>query len=142
MNGCFYCERGKALDDLMIPVCELSLTRVYLMRNQNYPGRCVVAWKNHAREIFELSAEEQAGFATEVSLTAKAIHQLFAPDKLNYGIFGDLVPHLHCHIAPKKQGGLTWGVPFQAAGNEFFPPAELLEARAKEIGERIASLRG
>ena len=142
MNGCFYCEQGKALDDLMMPVCELAYTRVYLMRNQNYPGRCVVAWKSHVREIFELSAEEQAGFTAELSLTAKALYQLFAPDKLNYGIFGDTVPHLHCHVAPKKQGGFTWGSPFQAAGNEVFPEAGVLAARAREISERIVLLRG
>lgn len=142
MSECFYCERGKALDGLMIPVCELASTRVYLLRNQNYPGRCVVAWKNHVREVFELSAEGQAEFAADVALAAKALHELFAPDKLNYGIFGDIVSHLHCHIAPKKQGGLDWGVPFNAAGNEFFLEPDVLAKRAKEIGRRIALLRG
>jgi diadenosine tetraphosphate (Ap4A) HIT family hydrolase len=142
MSGCFYCERGKALDDLMVAVCELSYTNVYLMRNQNYPGRCVVAWKSHVREIFELSTDEQAIFANEVALTAKAIYQLFAPDKLNYGIYGDGVPHLHCHVVPKKQGEFSWGSPFHPTGNDFYPEDDVLTARAKEIRGRIALLRG
>jgi diadenosine tetraphosphate (Ap4A) HIT family hydrolase len=28
----------------------------------------------------------------------------FKPDKINYGAFGDKIPHLHMHLVPKHEG--------------------------------------
>lgn len=117
----------------MIPVYELPHTNVYLVRNQNYTGRSVVALKKHVRELFHLSLQEQAAFIAEVALVAKTLDELFAPDKLNYGIFGDIVPHLHCHIVPKYRDGFTWGSPFLLQGNDLFLSETDLAGRAESI---------
>jgi len=39
--------------------------------------------------------------------------------KINYAIYGDLVPHLHYHVVPKYRGGPNWGEPFALQ-----PPAQ------------------
>ena len=58
---CFYCTRNQELADLMIEVCELPHSTVYLFRNQFFTGRCVVAYnKGHPRELYDLTPAERA----------------------------------------------------------------------------------
>ena len=137
MSNCFYCEQGKTLEDLMIPVCELEHTLVYLVKNQNYPGRSVVLYKQHIHEMFELSEVERCGYFNELSQVAKALSELYNADKINYGIFGDMVPHLHCHVAPKCKDSYGWGAPFAPSGNDTFPPMEELEQTAEAIRKKL-----
>lgn len=135
--SCFYCEKGKSLDDLMLKVCSLKASEVYLVRNQNFPGRCVVAYKEHKTELFQLTEEERNAYAKDVAVVAKAIYELFDADKLNYAIYGDGVPHLHYHIIPKKKGQYCWGVPFDMNGNPVILPEAELEERAALIRGHI-----
>lgn len=135
--GCFYCEKGEVLNSLMVKVCELSASDVYLVRNQNYPGRCVVAYKEHKTEIFQLSEEERNAFSKDVALVAKAVYELFEADKINYGIYGDGVPHFHCHIIPKKEGGLCWGTAFDMNANPTIASEEVLQERISLLNNHI-----
>lgn len=111
-ESCFYCTKDKGLDELMLKVCSLQASTVYLFKDQSYQGRCVVALKEHKKELFELHSEELTTFMSEVSRVAGAINKLFFPDKINYAIYGDQVSHLHFHIVPKYKNGLLWGKPF------------------------------
>ena len=53
---CRYCTATPAeLDSQMALVTELAHSRVFLVRDQTHPGRCVVLLKRHARELFELA---------------------------------------------------------------------------------------
>lgn len=135
--GCFYCEKGAELDNLMVRVCTLSASDVYLVRNQNFPGRCVVAYKEHKTELFQLTEKERNDYAKDVSVVAKAIYELFDADKLNYAIYGDGVPHLHYHIIPKKKDEYCWGSPFDMNGNPTFLSEEELNDRVALIREYI-----
>ncbi len=130
---CFYCENGAKLNELMLHICDLKVSRVFLVRNQNFPGRCVVQYKDHLTELFQLSKEDRDAFGEDVALTAKAIWEIFEPDKINYGIFGDGVPHLHVHIIPKKKGGYCWGGQFDMNGQPDYPDEEVLKERASKI---------
>ena len=137
---CFYCEQGEKLAELMVPVCELSASNVYLVRNQNFPGRCVVALKEHKTELYQLEKEQLHAYSEEVAAVARAIGELFEADKLNYGIFGDGVPHMHYHIIPKRRGEYCWGGQFDMNGNPDYPPEEVLLERAGKLKTRILEL--
>ena len=41
--------------------------------------------------------------------TAEALHELFHPDKINFGAYGDTMHHLHFHLVPKYRDGFEWG---------------------------------
>lgn len=140
MNNCFYCEKGNTLSDLMLLVCELEHANVYLVKNQNFPYRCVVALKEHKAELFDLSKEQLCGFSAEVALVSKAVFELADANKINYGIYGDKVPHLHYHIVPKREGEFCWGSPFLLQGNDIFPDAAELERRIQQIQQKIKEL--
>ncbi len=83
-------------------IAELEHTFVRLPRNQFCRGYVLVALKRHATELFDLSTKELNGFWEDVTLVAKAVNQVSQPVKINYAIFGNLCPHLHCHVSPRR----------------------------------------
>lgn len=133
MSQCFYCEDGEKRKALMIEVCSFSFTTVYLNKNQKYQGRCVVKLNEHKTEYFELNEDEKAEFFEVLSKTAKAIFELYHPDKINYATFGDLVPHVHMHIVPKYQKGSDWGKPF----DDTTEPRYLSDAEYADMIENL-----
>ncbi|MGE5606217.1 MAG: HIT family protein [Bacteroidota bacterium] len=117
-NNCFYCAKDQRLQDLMIEVRQLDTATLYLFKEQTYRGRCVVAYNRHVRHLTELSELEVAAFWKDVTRVAKALEKAFHPDKINYGIYGDTNPHLHCHVVPKYEGGFSWGGTFEMMPKE------------------------
>ena len=116
MAECFYCEKdNEKRKALMLDVCELPYSIVYLFRDQKNKGRCVVAFKGHKTEYFQLTPEENAGYFADVAKVAKVLDELYHPDKINYATYGDGMPHVHVHIVPKYKGGVSWGQPSATA---------------------------
>ena len=111
--GCFYCDKDKALTDLMIKICDLSVSTVYLYKEQTYRGRCNVAFNKHEGNLFDLSDAEISSLFLDVAKAAKAMNKVFSPNKINYGSFADKMQHLHIHVVPKYEGGPNWGDPFE-----------------------------
>ena len=134
MHECLYCTRGEELDRYMLEICALQVSTLYLHKEQTYTGRCVVALNEHVREIFHLTPEKRALFIEDVAKVAQALEKAFLPDKLNYGIFGDNVPHLHVHIVPKYKEEGTWGKPFELhPANKRFLTDEEYQAIIEKI---------
>ena len=96
----------------MIKICDLSVSTLFLFKEQTYKGRCVVAYKDHARELYELEPEELLRFMQDVNRVAKAIKEAFQPAKINYGAYSDKLQHLHFHLAPKYIDGEDYGATF------------------------------
>ena len=111
--NCGYCMRGELLDAFGIYICDLSVSTLILFKEQSHPGRCIVAYKDHVSEIVNISDEDRNAFFADVDRAAKAIHAVFKPDKLNYGMYGDTGCHLHMHLVPKYKDGFEWGGVFQ-----------------------------
>lgn len=135
-EDCFYCTQDERLSALMRPVCDLRWSRIYLLRDQRYPGRLVVALRRHVRELDELDEDERCGFFSELTAAVSAVRELYAPDKLNYAVYGDLVSHFHVHLVPKYRNGPEWGGPFRDDLEKRFLPetefnAELLKLKKK-----------
>lgn len=118
---CNYCSKNEALNNLMIEIGQLRVSTLYLFREQTYRGRCIVALNEHETEFFHLSQDKQDAYMRDVAQAAAAIEKAFQPDKINYGAFGDTMPHVHFHIVPKFKDGYTWGKMF-----EMNPSANLL----------------
>ena len=110
--GCFYCDRDQQLYDLMIEICALSVSTIYLFKEQTYRGRCNVVLNRHLGNLYDLDDAERNNFFADVAKTAGAINKLFAPDKINYGAYADKMQHLHFHVVPKYLDGADWGSVF------------------------------
>ncbi len=112
LPDCFYCRKDERLDALMIKVAPLQVSTLYLFKEQTYHGRCVVAYKHHVNELYELPPAELALFTQDVARAAQALKAAFDPAKINYGAYSDKLPHLHVHLVPKYVDGPSWGTTF------------------------------
>lgn len=133
-ENCFYCSKNQDLDSIMIKICDLEVSTVYLFKEQTYKGRCNVVFKEHKSEITDLTEGEAAAFINDVRKVAKAIQKTFNPDKINYGAFADTMKHLHFHVVPKYEGGSSWGKTFDMMPQ---PKTLLNEEEYSELINRI-----
>lgn len=92
--------------------------------------------KRHATELFQLSREERGGLMEDLSATAEALARAFGPVKVNYGLLGNQLPHIHWHVIPRLAGDPS---PLQAPWGIAHEPVRLT---GRELAERIALIRG
>ncbi len=109
MAICLYCDKTQVLHDLMIEVTTLSVSTVFLFKEQTYHGRCLVAYNRHNVELYELSDSELLAYMKDVNKVASAMKRLFNAEKINYGAYSDKLPHLHFHLIPKFVDGPDYG---------------------------------
>lgn len=111
-KDCLYCNKNQTQKDLMIEICELKVSTVFLFREQTYSGRCIVAYKDHSKERYDLQGEELLAYMEDVNKVARVMKELFTPVKINYGAYSDKLPHLHIHLVPKYENGPDFGGTF------------------------------
>lgn len=109
---CFYCNPTPQRDEIMVEVASLGVSTLFLFRDQTYRGRCLVAHRDHTKEVFDLDEAGRTAYFNDVAAAARAVQTVFGPDKLNYGAFADKNPHLHFHLVPKYKDGPQWGSTF------------------------------
>jgi diadenosine tetraphosphate (Ap4A) HIT family hydrolase len=113
ISECLYCQNNETLHGLMIKICDLEVSQLFLFKEQSHPGRCNVVYRDHAVEFHELSDEQRNAFMHDVARVAKAIAGAFKPTKINYGAYADTLSHLHMHIVPKYKDGFGFGGVFE-----------------------------
>ena len=140
MNAdCSYCAEGALLDAFGIKLCELPMSKVILFKEQSHKGRVIVACKRHVDDITDLTRDERAAFIEDVNRVAKVLHQLFKPDKINFGAYGDTMHHLHVHLVPKYKDGYEWGGVFAMNPGEKLLTDEEYEAMGAQIKEALGA---
>ena len=65
-KDCLYCQNNQTLHELMIEIAPLSVSRLFLFKEQTYRGRCLVAYKDHVHDLNMLSDEERNAFMADV----------------------------------------------------------------------------
>lgn len=139
-DACLYCRNREVLDELMIKVCDLDVSTLYLFREQSHPGRCVVAFKDHINEQFEIPEQEYVRFMIDVRRTAAALKKAFSPAKVNMGAYSDTLHHAHWHIVPKYEGDFEWGGTFAMNPKQTYLTEEQYAERVELIRKTIESL--
>ena len=130
---CLYCTNNQTLHDLMIEICQLSVSRAFLFKEQTYRGRCLVAYKDHVNDLNELSDEDRNAFMADVARVTRAMQQASNPEKINYGAYSDKLSQRHCHLAPKYVDGPDYGGVFQMNPGKVY----LTDAEYTEMIEKI-----
>ncbi|MCH9828261.1 MAG: HIT family protein [Gammaproteobacteria bacterium] len=92
-------------------MCSLHSSNVLLSQDQYFPGWCLVTARRHVVDLFELNDEERFGLETDARTVAFALNNLCNPGRMNYAIFGNVVPHLHWNIIPRYRDDGLWGSP-------------------------------
>ncbi len=98
-RGCSICQDLTSDENQhSFKVAELKQSIVRLPKNQSLRGWTTVVLKRHANELFELTPRERSEFWDEVSMVSKALFDMYNPAKINYCIWGNHCPHIHCHL--------------------------------------------
>ena len=116
-------------------IADCGLTVAYL-HDQFFPGWTVLVLKRHVRELFDLSPVERGQVIEEVSRMAEALAAEFHPVKLNYGLLGNQLPHMHWHVIPRLAGDPA---PLEAVWGVRHEPVHLTEEKLRERIARIQS---
>lgn len=136
-KDCLYCQNNETLHSLMLEVTELSVSRVFIFKEQTYKGRCLVAYKDHVDDLNLLSDDNRNAFMDDVARVTRAMQKLFHPDKINYGAYSDTLEHLHFHLVPKYAGGSDFGGVFRMNPQNIYLTdgeyAQMAEALRKEL---------
>ena len=96
-SGCPICQSGAPRD----VIAESESTWVTAAHHAQLPGYACVVSKRHAVEPFELSTGDAAAFWSEAMTAARVLAELTGAVKMNYGIHGNVIPHLHLHLWPR-----------------------------------------
>jgi diadenosine tetraphosphate (Ap4A) HIT family hydrolase len=102
LPDCQYCRKDQRLHDLMIEIGPMKVSTLYLFKEQTYRGRCVVAYRDHVNELFELSDSERDLFMQDVACAAKAMQ---AP--------WNGLPSVHRQWGPAREGVQVQTWPWQ-----------------------------
>lgn len=133
-QNCLYCMRNQTQKDLMIEICDLQVSTLFLFKEQSYHGRVLVAYKDHVNELFDLPVEEQHKFMEDVAHAAATVKKLFGATKMNMGAYADTLAHLHMHIVPKYKDGYGFNGTFEMNPKKTYLSDE-------EYAEMIAKIK-
>ena len=123
-NSCPMCRRWE--DDNDLRIIELKHSYVILNRDQFFPGYTLLFTRVHVTELFQLERAIRAELTEEISRIAEALFVTFQPDKINYELLGNMVPHMHWHLVPRFAAEPLWPRPIWAEPHTevFLTPGE------------------
>ncbi len=130
---CAYCVEGEYLEPFGIKICELDYSLLYLFKEQSHPGRCILATKTHVSDITKLSDEERNGYFADMAKVVSVLTNVFHPDKVNIGAYGDTAGHTHFHLVPKYKDEFEWTQVFAMNPEKKF----LTDAEYEEVIQKI-----
>ena len=111
-DGCQMDAPRPASNDFWDLVAPLSVSSLYLAKNQTYRGQCSLIFDvRHAARPDQLTASEWSAFCADLFAAQHAVIAVTRPDHINVESLGNVVPHLHWHIIPRYVGDRRWGMP-------------------------------
>ncbi|WP_119680240.1 HIT domain-containing protein [Indioceanicola profundi] len=137
-NGTSFALHPRLAADTLF-VADLALCRVLLMHNAAFPWLILVPRRVAATEIHHLPAADRFRLMEEMALAAQALERLAAPDKMNVGALGNVVPQLHVHVVARRRDDPAWPGPVWGSGVHRDYGAGEAEAFAMRISEALAA---
>jgi len=111
-HGCPLCSPRPAINEFSYYVCTLTVSSLYIARDQTYRGTCAVVYDPaHVSRPSELDEKSWRQFSADVRNAESAISRAFRPDHVNVACLGNTVPHLHAGIFPRYRSDPHWGRP-------------------------------
>jgi len=126
-------ELDRRLDSDTFFLCDLPLSRVLLMNDSQFPWLILVPRVVGAREIIDLSDDQQHQFLKESAMISHVINRLFSPQKLNVAALGNVVSQLHIHHVGRFNTDVAWPKPVW--GNQA--PVPYSQEKVSELVEAL-----
>jgi diadenosine tetraphosphate (Ap4A) HIT family hydrolase len=104
--GCSLCSEFGDVSrrNLSTWVADLQVSTAIVGKNQLCRGTAILVYnKAHAVELVELDPHDQVAYMEDLTRLAGALYEAYHPDKLNYALLGNVEPHLHWHVIPRRE---------------------------------------
>ena len=138
MSGCELCE--SAGGDIVWQDELCRVVRVGGAEGADYPGFCRVIWRNHVREMSDLTGAERRHLMNLVFVVEIVLRELCQPEKINLASLGNLTPHLHWHVIPRYADDRNFPAPIWAEARRTSAPAASRPAISLQaLHDRIVS---
>lgn len=106
-------------------VGEFPLSTCRLMNDCQFPWLILVPRVAGVKELYELSASDQAQFLRESSWLSSQLAKTFLADKMNIAALGNQVPQLHFHHIVRYHNDIAWPNPVWGTPAVPYTPAVL-----------------
>ncbi|MBS0621992.1 MAG: DUF2608 domain-containing protein [Verrucomicrobia bacterium] len=117
------------LKEETVEVVDLALSKVLLMNNALFPWAVLVPKRWGAKEIIDLSPEDQGRLMQEISALSHAMVRCFHPYKINVAALGNVVSQLHIHIIARDPTDLAWPNPVFGGSKQPYSSEALEKTR-------------
>lgn len=104
-------ELDERLANDTVPVGELPLSILLLMKDARYPWAVLVPRRAGLVEYHELSAADRRTLGEEAAAVSAALQKLTRADKMNVAALGNVVSQLHIHVIARKHDDDAWPRP-------------------------------
>jgi len=94
-----------------IELGKLTLCKVLLMNDSQFPWIILVPQRANIIELYQLEADDIKQVQAESLIISKLLMQHFNGDKLNTGALGNMVPQLHLHHIVRFKNDPVWPKP-------------------------------
>ena len=90
---------------------DLTLCRVLLMNDAQYPWIILVPRRDNLTELYQLNATDRQRYQVESAQLAQQMMTEFSGDKFNVAALGNAVPQLHIHHIVRFKNDAAWPTP-------------------------------
>lgn len=123
--------------ELFHPVSELSVSALGLYDDARFPGRCVLALREHEEHFDRLPEPLWTGFIADLRAASRAIRLATGAKRINFAVLGNVEPHVHAHLVPRGAPGDEH--PDKTPWNEAVPKKCLQEEEIPPLIEKLSS---
>lgn len=114
-------------------IAQLEMSWVLVGPDDPIRGYVCLVVGRHAVELHDLTEVEGEAFMRDLRRVSEAVATIVRPDKMNYEIHGNTLPHLHVHFFPRYAGDQFEGGPInpRAAKRPAYEPGEFERFRER-----------
>jgi diadenosine tetraphosphate (Ap4A) HIT family hydrolase len=137
-RGCPLCAPRPAVSGFSYFVCKLTVSSLYLARNQAYHGTCTVVYDPaHVARPSDLPDAAWRDFCANVWAAERAVSHAVKPDHINLECLGNTVPHLHMSIIPRYRSDPRWGRPIWTTKRSEMAQALMTEDDCERLAQAL-----
>lgn len=116
----------------------LTLCRLLLMEDANYPWFILVPERESVRELHELADVDRRRLWDESALLSRALYKGLGAHKLNIAALGNQVPQLHVHHIVRYTHDAAWPNPIWGR----LPAKPYYGAERQKLAALVSTLLG
>ena len=84
------------------PLVDLTVSTLGLYDDARYPGRCLLVLHEHVEDMTSMPNDLACALLGDARRAGFAIQQAVQADRINYAVLGNVVPHMHYHLVPRR----------------------------------------